>query len=185
MNEQEKTMAPNLFICGLYSVKEILTNNKIDHMLSILDPDNHLDELDIQIIQEFEPLCPENRLVLKFNDITEKFENESNHDNKLFGYRKDLIWPDIHHVEEVLKFALNISDQDNVLIHCHAGISRSTAFATIILMTKMKDEKKVFHHLMHETQRENFICPSKRIIQIADHIMGTKLNDERKRYWMT
>ena len=61
---------------------------------------------------------PCKQLVLKFDDISLPVE----------GY----IQPEEHHLEVALQFADEVGD-GSLLIHCHAGISRSSAIALAIL----------------------------------------------------
>lgn len=42
--------------------------------------------------------------------------------------------PEKRHVEEILEFGDKIGEDENILIHCSAGISRSTAVAMLILV---------------------------------------------------
>jgi predicted protein tyrosine phosphatase len=48
------------------------------------------------------------------------------------GYKE----PSEFHVREIIRFVKDVADNINVLVHCHAGISRSPAAAIIMLMEK-------------------------------------------------
>jgi predicted protein tyrosine phosphatase len=61
-------------------------------------------------------------LVLRFEDI-------DGHDPELAG-------PDLHHVEQAVLFAREYSDRE-LMIHCHAGVCRSTALGLAIISDRL------------------------------------------------
>ena len=87
----------------------------VTHVLSILDP-NSPDPL------EFAAFAPHRRLILRFHDVIEP--------------QPDQIAPTREDVERLLVFGREVSEtpEANLLIHCRAGVSRSTAAAALILM---------------------------------------------------
>jgi predicted protein tyrosine phosphatase len=86
----------------------------VTHVLSILDP-NSPDPL------EFAAFAPHRRLILRFHDVIEP--------------QPDQIAPTREDVERLLVFGREVSEtpEANLLIHCRAGVSRSTAAAALIL----------------------------------------------------
>src|SRR5215472_15266874 len=103
-----------LTICGIPELAEHGAAG-VTHVLSILDPDT-LDP------PAFEAFAPHRRLALRFHDIIEP--------------RTDCAAPQKADVERLLAFGHELTDAErsHLLIHCHAGISRSTASAALILM---------------------------------------------------
>jgi predicted protein tyrosine phosphatase len=102
-------------VCGLEELAGH-ANREVSHVLSILDPDQPEPEA-------FGAYGEHARLELKFHDIIEETT----------GFEA----PQPGHVEKMLEFGQDLlRDPENVrhlLVHCHAGISRSTAAMTLLL----------------------------------------------------
>ena len=105
---------PRITICGIPELGEHSAAG-VTHVLSILDP-NSPDPL------EFAAFAPHRRLILRFHDVIEP--------------QPDQIAPTREDVERLLVFGREVSEtpEANLLIHCRAGVSRSTAAAALILM---------------------------------------------------
>src|SRR4029077_19991547 len=71
---------------------------------------------------EFAAFAPHRRLILRFHDVIEP--------------QPDQIAPTREDVERLLVFGREVSEttEAHLLVHCHAGVSRSTAAAALILM---------------------------------------------------
>lgn len=97
------------------------------------------------------------RLSLIFNDIVEP--------------RDGLVLPDQTHVEQLLDFAAGWERMQPLLIHCYAGISRSTAGAYII---KLALDQKLDEAELANTLRQlsPSATPNLRLIGLADEILG-------------
>jgi predicted protein tyrosine phosphatase len=101
-----------LTICGLDELPHH-SAREVTHVLSILDPDWPDPEA-------FGAYDPHHRITLHFHDAIEP------------GPR--IVLPQPEHVEAVLCFGRDIGGAlSHLLIHCHAGISRSTAAMAMIL----------------------------------------------------
>src|SRR5690348_12264622 len=100
-------------ICGIPEIAEHSTAG-ITHILSIHDPD-------LADPPEFGGFPPHRRLALRFHDIIEP--------------QPDRVAPTSEDVERLLEFGAELggTPKDHLLIHCHAGVSRSTAAAALIL----------------------------------------------------
>lgn len=102
-------------VCGLEELAGH-ADREVSHVLSILDPDQPEPEA-------FGAYGEHARLELKFHDIIEETA----------GFEA----PQPRHVEKMLEFGQDLlRDPENVrhlLVHCHAGISRSTAAMTLLL----------------------------------------------------
>src|SRR3712207_6455151 len=99
-----------LSICGLTELGAF-QDAAVTHVLSILDP-LHPEPAD------FQQYGPHKRLTLRFDDVIEPGTG--------------LLMPERRHVEELLRFGEGLATTDgdplsHLLVHCHAGISRSTA----------------------------------------------------------
>lgn len=104
-----------LTICGIEELAGHAERD-VSHVLSILDPD--IDEP-----EAFGTYGEHARLELRFHDI---IENEPGMEA-----------PEPHHVDQVLTFGRDVlRDPEalrHLLVHCHMGVSRSTAAMTLML----------------------------------------------------
>ncbi len=102
-------------VCGIEELAGH-ADRKVSHVLSILDPDHAEPEA-------FGAYGEHARLVLNFHDVIEDTP----------GFQA----PQPAHVEKILEFGRGIlHDPENIrhlLVHCHMGISRSTAAMTLLL----------------------------------------------------
>ncbi len=83
--------------------------------------------------------------------------------------------PRKHHVERIMEFGSNLREGGHaILIHCHAGVSRSTAAALILLYRGMQapDEETAVRELLRLRPQA---LPNKFLIQHADSIMNSNL----------
>ena len=93
--------------------------------VSLLDPDN----------PQFH-FGDEDHLVLRFEDAEEQDKGHS--------WSKDWVFPSSDHLEEVLDFTKDLTEDDNLLVHCHAGVSRSTAVALAVCLQHGCRPKQAF-----------------------------------------
>src|SRR5437868_836362 len=95
-------------VCGIEELS-LHSGRNFSHVLSILDPGWPEPEI-------FSAFDMHHRTTLNFHDVVEE----------LPGY----VTPSKEHLQAILQFGENLASRDGeaaVLIHCHAGISRSTA----------------------------------------------------------
>ena len=143
-----------LTICGLQELGAF-QNAAVTHVLSILDP-QHPEP------QDFAAYGPHRRLTLRFDDIIETTPG--------------MLLPELHHIERLLEFGGGLASAEgdplaHLLVHCHAGISRSTASMTILLAEARPkaDEDALFAHI--RTIRAQ-AWPNSRMIALADDLLG-------------
>jgi predicted protein tyrosine phosphatase len=143
-----------LTICGLNELASF-QDAEVTHVLSILDP-AHPDP------QDFAAYGPHKRLTLRFDDI--------------IGARPGLLPPERHHIETLLEFGEGLASSGDdplrhLLVHCHAGISRSTAsMATLLAEARPEmDEDAIFAHI-REIRPQAW--PNSRMIGLADDLLG-------------
>jgi len=144
-----------LTICGL---DELCTHGAagVTHVLSILDP-GHPDPSD------FAGYAPHTRLTLRFHDIIDPVPGH--------------VMPDTAHIEQLLAFGRSLGGADeelsrHLLVHCHLGISRSTAaVATILAQRHAGEEAEVFETLLRVRPQA---WPNSRMIELADDLLARR-----------
>jgi predicted protein tyrosine phosphatase len=148
-------LLPDLTICGLDELGDHSTR-AVTHVLSILDPNWPEPEA-------FWTYDPHHRIEMHFNDAIEP------------GPGIEL--PQARHVEEILAFGntfqrdLAARREAHLLIHCHAGISRSTAAMTALLMQADPEEteERIFERLVAIRPKA---WPNSLMIGFADDLLG-------------
>jgi len=78
--------------------------------------------------------------------------------------------PEQEHVQEMVTFLAQRSRDEGVLIHCYAGISRSTAAALIALSLDMDGREMEAAQTLRRAAPH--AQPNRRIIALADQILG-------------
>lgn len=89
-----------------FAVEDLLARERVDHVLTLISPDAEAPHTDTP------------RTVLRFNDIAEP--------------RPGLIAPSEETVATILALGGAMESGSKLLIHCYAGVSRSTAAAYIL-----------------------------------------------------
>jgi predicted protein tyrosine phosphatase len=100
-----------LHVCPLSAVVEVVVRHKASHLVTCLH--------DHSFLATPPPIEPGNHLRLMLHDIAEPLG--------------DLTLPNAEHIASILTFAERWDRQGAMVVHCWAGISRSTAAAYILL----------------------------------------------------
>jgi predicted protein tyrosine phosphatase len=138
-----------LTVCGLDELDEHAARG-VTHILSILDPDWP----DPVAFLGFDPHF---RVTLRFHDAIEP--------------DLGIVLPEKADVEAILAFARDAGDVSHLLIHCHAGISRSTAAVLMIMAQAHPDESE-------DAAAERLLAirpqawPNSRMIGFADELLA-------------
>lgn len=153
------TFAPfALTICGIAEIDEHSAAG-VTHILSIHDPD-------LADPPGFAGFPPHRRLSLRFHDIIEPEPHR--------------VAPSKAGVERLLEFGRELADAPrshqslcHLLIHCHAGVSRSTAAAALILAEALPKQpaQAVFQEIVRMRPRA---WPNLRILEFGDRLLGRK-----------
>jgi predicted protein tyrosine phosphatase len=138
-------------ICGLDELACHCAGG-VSHVLSILDPG----------WPEPEALGPfglDRRLKLRFHDVIEAHP----------GW----IAPERWDVELLLAFARDLAQlrQAHLLVHCHAGVSRSTA-AAILVLAQTCPETPVEEAVREVVRLRPRAWPNLRMLELGDEILG-------------
>lgn len=138
-------------ICGLAEL-DIHCRGSVTHVLSLLDPDH----LHPPSLAAFEPV---RRAVLHMHDEIDPSPG--------------IVLPQADHIRSILGFgeALSTSESWHLLIHCHMGISRSTAAMAIVLaqLDPERNEDLVFADVRSLRPQA---WPNARMVEIADELTG-------------
>jgi predicted protein tyrosine phosphatase len=140
-------------VCGIDELSDHCDAG-VSHVLSILDPD--APELPV-----FGAFSEHERVELRFDDVIEDFPD------KVAPRRQD--------VEEILAFGRDLvgepSATAHLLVHCHAGVSRSTAAMTLILAQARSDlaGDEILAEVLRIRRRA---WPNLRIIELGDALLG-------------
>jgi predicted protein tyrosine phosphatase len=144
-----------LTICGLDEL-HLHGSRGVTHVLSLLDPECPNPEA-------FSAFDRHHRLTLNFHDVVAPYR----------GY----IAPSREDVETILQFGRSLpgdmapSPEAHLLVHCHAGISRSTAAMAAILAQQHPDDdaERIFERVLAIRHKA---WPNSRMIGFADDLLG-------------
>lgn len=140
-------------VCGLDELAEH-REARVSHVLSILDPDWPVPEV-------FGTFGEHDKLELRFHDIIEETQGT--------------IAPQPHHVEQLLAFGRGLDREPkaaaHLLVHCHAGVSRSSASMALLIAQAMPDRPgaAIFADILHIRPQ---IWPNLRIVEMGDRALG-------------
>lgn len=138
-----------LTICGLDEL-DGHQGGRVTHVLSILDPE-------WPEPSAFQAFDPHFRTTLRFHDAIERGPG--------------VLLPEKADVETILAFGREAGDGPRLLVHCHAGISRSTA-ATMMILAQAhprEGEDAIAERLMGIRPQA---WPNSRMIAFADGLLG-------------
>jgi predicted protein tyrosine phosphatase len=137
-----------IYICSLAEVLKHASTLRPTHVISLLGDDPFPDTP--------EWLEAKRHLRIRVHDIGEPAEG--------------LIHPDAEHVEELIRFGEEWARTGPVLIHCYAGISRSTAAALTLCVQHNQGREREAAQLLRK--RAPHAQPNRRIVGLADELLG-------------
>jgi predicted protein tyrosine phosphatase len=137
-----------IYICGLLTVPAAAARVQPRHLISLTDPETPA--------PRFAGVAPGRHLKLEFHDV----------DAPLPG----LVPPDGGHIERIIAFARGWDELAPLLVHCHAGASRSTAAALIVAAARTAGRAGEAARLLRA--RAPHACPNRRMIALADAQLG-------------
>jgi predicted protein tyrosine phosphatase len=142
-------------ICGIEELAGH-AEGRVSHVLSILDPDRAEPEA-------FGTWGEHARLELRFHDVIEDGSN--------------IEPPQPHHVEQILTFGRDVlRDPEalrHLLVHCHMGISRSTAAMSLLLAQAQPSTpaRDILHQVLAIRERA---WPNLRVLTYGEEQLGRK-----------
>jgi predicted protein tyrosine phosphatase len=140
-------------ICGIDELG-MYSGAKVSHVLSILDPEWPVPEV-------FGTYGEHVKLELRFDDVIED--------------RGRVLAPQRFHVERLLEFGRELNhappSETHLLVHCHAGISRSSA-SLALLAAQAEPERPAARIFADILEVRPQIWPNLRIIEMGDALLG-------------
>jgi len=140
-----------IHVCPLSAVPDTVARSKASHLLTWLQD---------EIVVETPPLIlPERHIRFHIHDISEP----------LAGYAA----PGREHIDQLIEFALDWGGRGPIVVHCWAGISRSTAAAYTALCAINPDASET---LIATRLREASptAYPNRLMIRLADAALGRR-----------
>lgn len=138
-----------ILVSPLDLVETTVADARVSHLITLING---------EILIDTPPSIGEGRhLRLSMNDISEPQDG--------------LVVPSENHVADLIRFALAWDQQAPLLIHCWAGISRSTAgaFISLCALNPNADE----HTLARALRRASPTAyPNRRLVALADNVLG-------------
>ena len=139
----------HIVVCSLAAVEDELVRHGASHLVTLLSPGS--------AGPVAAAIADDRRLHLPINDIDEPIEG--------------LTAPDETTVEAILAFAERWDEAQPMIVHCWAGISRSTATAFVIACARnpQTPETEIAAALRKASPTA---CPNRRIVALADDRLG-------------
>ncbi len=144
MAQEPERPAP-IYVCSLAALNAVVEQTAASHVLTVINPWS---------VPETPPgISKVNHLVIAVNDIE---ENQSG-----------LVAPDVEHISEIISFAEAWDRRQVMVIHCLAGISRSSAAAFISLcaINSASDEFTIARALRSASVSAS---PNRLMVRLAD-----------------
>ena len=139
-----------IIVAPLHAVPGLVESEKVGHVVSLLSPSMTPPTL---------PVRPGHHLRLTLHDIDEPAEG--------------FVAPEAHHVEALVGFAGQWPREAALLIHCFAGISRSTAAAYTVMcaLAGEGEEARLAAELRAHSPQAT---PNRRIVALADDLLARR-----------
>lgn len=139
---------PNIIVCPLSHVPFSVETHRASHLVTLITDGTPVDRPG--------SIAAERHLMLTFDDIIEPIDG--------------MVAPAEEHVRELLAFVDGWDQTRPMVVHCFAGISRSTAAAFIALcaLRPTSDEARLAHRLRVASPSAT---PNIRLVGIADRLL--------------
>jgi predicted protein tyrosine phosphatase len=140
---------PRILVTPLSAVPQTIALHRPSHLVTLLSPEHMIDTPD--------GVEAHRHLKLGMNDIADAFAGDAP--------------PAANHIESLLEFGRTWNADAPMLIHCWAGISRSTAAAYILLCDRFGDGHETI--LARELRlRAPHAYPNRLMVRLADNALG-------------
>jgi predicted protein tyrosine phosphatase len=139
---------PRLHICSLSRVTETVRATGARSLVTLLNVET--------LVSRPAEIDPERHLFIGMSDISEPLDGH--------------ILPTAEHVAQLIAFAKDWDLSEPLVVHCHAGVSRSTAAAFIIAcaLTPSRPESEIADAVRRASHTAT---PNRRLVAIADAML--------------
>lgn len=138
-----------IHVCSLAALPDTVKATGASHVLTIMAR--------VEQVQRPLTVLESNHLKVQVDDITEPMDG--------------FVAPNDSHVEQVLNFVRGWDRSAPLVIHCYAGISRSTAsaFAAVCALNPHRDEISIARQIRAASP---IASPNRLIVSLADKALG-------------
>ena len=138
-----------IHVCSLARLHDTVRDTGARHIVTLIK--------DVSLVHRPATILAENHLLLDMDDITDHIE----------GY----VAPAEEHVGDLLRFVRRWDRTAPLVVHCYAGISRSTAgaFVTACALNPDRDEGQIARAIRDASPTA---APNLRIVTHADRLLG-------------
>ena len=138
-----------IHVCSLAHLPGTVQATGASHVITVM--------ADVAQVKRPSSILQDNHLVISMDDIIEEAE----------GFTA----PAVDHVERVLSFGRSWNRAAPMVIHCYAGISRSTAsaFAVVCALNPNRSESQIARQIRSVSA---FAHPNRLIVSHADRLLG-------------
>ena len=148
-------MKINLTICGVSELPD-QKGKHWSHVVSIWDKSCLYDPACRELVKA---VAPRAEHLFSFFDDTSVFDHPDA--------------PRLMDVKRILDFTSKLPAKAQVLVHCKAGVSRSTAIVYAILCQHSEPGKEM-ENLLHVQSLRDLVFPNRLIIELADKVLKRK-----------
>ena len=138
-----------IHVCSLAALPETVRRTGASHVLTVM--------ANVEQVARPVSVLPANHLKVSMDDITEEMD----------GFTA----PSEAHIEQVLNFVRGWNRSAPLVVHCYAGISRSTAsaFAAACMLNPHRDEISIARQIRAASP---IASPNRLIVSLADKALG-------------
>jgi predicted protein tyrosine phosphatase len=140
-----------IHVCSLALLPDIVQATRASHVITVM--------ADVRQVRRPPSIAVDNHLVISMDDIIEPADG--------------FVAPQRDHVEQVLDFGRRWDRTAPLVIHCYAGISRSTAsaFAIACALNPEREEADIARRIRKDSPTAH---PNRLIVRHADDLLGRK-----------
>jgi predicted protein tyrosine phosphatase len=138
-----------IHVCSLAALPATVKTVGASHVLTVM--------ANVDQVQRPESVLPANHLKVQMDDITEQVDG--------------FVAPSETHIEQVLNFVRGWDRNAPLVVHCYAGISRSTAsaFAAVCALNPHREEMAIARQIRAASP---IAQPNRLIVSLADKALG-------------
>jgi predicted protein tyrosine phosphatase len=140
-----------IHVCSLARLHDTVASTGARHVVSLLGVEDNL--------MRPQTILPENHLWLRLHDISAPIDG--------------FLMPQVEHVEMLIGFVREWRREAPLVMHCYAGVSRSTAaaFVSVCALSPQAEERAIAVALRRASPTAT---PNARIVALADHLLGRR-----------